>query len=61
MDWMKILSAILVLMMVVFLWPRAAQMLRESRKGSQAEWLNVIVILVVVIGFVALLMHFVRG
>lgn len=61
MDWMKILSAVLVVAMVVFLWPRAAQMMRESRKGSQAEWMNVVVILLVVIGFVALLMHFVRG
>lgn len=61
MDWMKILSAILVLMMVIFLWPRAAQMMRESRKGSQSEWLNVILILVVVVGFVALLVHFVRS
>lgn len=61
MDWMKILSAVLIVTMVVFLWPRAAQMMRESRKGSQAEWMNVVVILLVVIGFVALLMHFVRG
>ncbi|MDA3877213.1 MAG: hypothetical protein PF483_09005 [Halothiobacillus sp.] len=58
---MKILSAVLIVAMLVFLWPRAAQMMRESRKGSQSEWLNVILILVVVVGFVALLMHFVRG
>lgn len=61
MDWIKVLSAVLILAMVVFLWPRAAQMMRESRKGSQAEWLNVAVILLIVVGFVALLMHFVRG
>lgn len=61
MDWMKILSAVLIVAMLIFLWPRAAQMMRESRKGSQSEWLNVILILVVVVGFVALLMHFVRG
>jgi hypothetical protein len=57
MDWMKIMSAIFIVVMLVFLWPRAGQMLRESRKGSSSEWLVVVLLLLGVAGFVAFLMH----
>ncbi len=55
MDWMKIGSALLLLMMVVFLWPRAKQMVKESPKGSSEDWKALIIPLVAVIGFVILL------
>ncbi|MHB8920983.1 MAG: hypothetical protein ACYC3A_04250 [Halothiobacillus sp.] len=51
------MSAIFIGVMLVFLWPRAGQMLRESRKGTRDEWLIVVLLLLVVAAFVAFLMH----
>lgn len=55
MDWMKIGSAILLGMMIVFLWPRAKQMLKETRKAEAGEWQSAILPILAVMGFVALL------
>jgi len=55
MDWMKIGSALLLLMMLVFLWPRAKQMMQESPKGGSGDWKAAIIPLLAVIGFVILL------
>jgi len=54
--WMKILSAVLIVMMLVFLFPQAKQMLSESPKGSSSEWVSALIPLGLVIGFVILLM-----
>lgn len=54
--WMKILSAVLIVMMLVFIWPRARQMLKESPKGSSQDWMSAMIPLAAVIGFVILLM-----
>ncbi len=56
MDWMKIGSALLLLMMIIFLWPRAKQMLAESAKAEERDWGGVILPIAAVIGFVILLM-----
>lgn len=53
---MKILSAVLIVMMLVFLFPRAKQMLSESPKGDSSDWMSVLVPLGLVIAFVVLLM-----
>ncbi len=55
MDWMKIGSAILLGTMIVFLWPRAKQMLKETRKAEAGEWQSAILPILAVMGFVALL------
>lgn len=55
MDWMKIGSAILLGMMIVFLWPRAKQMLKETRKAEAGEWQSAIIPILAVMGFVVLL------
>jgi len=55
MDWMQIGSAILLGAMIVFLWPRAKQMLKETRKAEAGEWQSAILPILAVIGFVALL------
>lgn len=57
MDWIKIFSAIFIVAMLVFLWPRAGQMIRESRKGSMNEWLLVGMLLLGVAAFIAFLVH----
>ena len=53
---MKILSAVLIVMMLVFLFPRAKQMLTESPKGSSSDWVSALIPLGLVVGFVILLM-----
>ncbi|OZB73054.1 MAG: hypothetical protein B7X37_09200 [Halothiobacillus sp. 14-55-98] len=57
MDWLKIFSALFIVAMLVFLWPRAGQMIRESRRGTIDEWLWVGLLLLGVAAFVAFLMH----
>ncbi|HHH38076.1 MAG TPA: hypothetical protein ENK50_00660 [Sedimenticola sp.] len=55
MDWMKIGSAMLLIAMIIFLWPRAKQMLKESRKAEPGEWMGVVLPILAVAGFVVLL------
>lgn len=60
MDWLKIFSALFIVAMLVFLWPRAGQMIRESRKGTANEWLWVGLLLLGVAAFVAFLVFSIR-
>tara|TARA_Y100000588_G_scaffold344455_1_gene390712 strand:+ start:497 stop:676 length:180 start_codon:yes stop_codon:yes gene_type:complete len=56
MDWMKILSAVFFIMMIVYLLPRVRQMVKDSPKGSNADWMGFVIPVGAVIGFVVLLM-----
>ncbi|MCB1762018.1 MAG: hypothetical protein KDI27_02610 [Gammaproteobacteria bacterium] len=55
MDWMKIGSALLILMMIIFLFPRARQMLKESPEAKPGDWQGAILPILAVVGFVLLL------
>ena len=55
MDWMKLGSALLLVMFIAVLFPQARRMLKESPEGSSREWLSAIVPLLLVAGFIALL------
>lgn len=57
---MKIGSALLIVMMIVYLLPRARHMLAESRAAEQRDWGSVILPLGAVVLFVALLLWSVR-
>ena len=57
--WMKIGYAVLLGMMIMFIFPRAKQMLKESPKVSSNEWMGVLVPIIVVILFVVLLIKLV--
>jgi len=59
-DWMKIGWAILIGAMIVFMLPRARDMMRQSRRSQPGDWLSVIVPLLFVAGLVALLIRMVR-
>ena len=48
--------AVLMGVMLVFLFPRAKQMLQEGPKGSSQEWVSALIPLALVIGFVVFLM-----
>ena len=53
--WMKIGTAVLLVAMLVFLWPRAKQMVKESPKGSGEDWRSFILVLLAVALFIAVL------
>ncbi|MCP3668161.1 MAG: hypothetical protein GY696_37685 [Gammaproteobacteria bacterium] len=55
MDWMKIGSAVLIGMMILFLLPRAKQMLTQSPEAKPGDWQGVILPILAVAGFVVLL------
>jgi len=55
MDWMKIGSALLLVMFIIFMFPNARRMLKESPEGSSSDWLSAIIPIVLVGGFIDLL------
>lgn len=57
--WMKIGSAVLLVVMLVILIPRARQMIKESPKGTPAQWMSFLFPIGLVVLFVLLLMQLV--
>ncbi len=60
MDWMKILSAIGLIAMMVLIWPSVKQATKNSPKGSTEDWMAFIKPMLLVVGFVILLILLVR-
>ena len=59
MDWTKIGSALLLVAMLVFIFPRMRHAVANSPKGSMQDWMGFIIPIVAVIGFVILLISMV--
>lgn len=59
MDWMKIFSALLIVAMLIYLFPRAKEMVKNSPKASGNDFVAVLIPLALVVGFIFLLMKFV--
>ena len=38
MDWMKIISAVLIVGWIIFIWPRAKHWLQNSPKAQAGDW-----------------------
>ncbi len=38
MDWMKILSAVLIVGFIIYLWPRAKHLMQNSPKAQAGDW-----------------------
>jgi hypothetical protein len=57
--WMKIGSAALLVIMLVILFPRARQMMKESPKGTASQWMSFLIPIGIVVLFVLLLMQMV--
>ncbi len=38
MDWVKILSAVLIIGWIIFMWPRAKHWLQNSPKAQAGDW-----------------------
>lgn len=57
--WMKIGSAVLLIVMLFILIPRAKQMMQESPKGTTSQWVSFLIPVGIVVLFVLLLMQMV--
>ena len=55
MDWLKIGSALFMAAMLVMMFPRMRDAMKNSRKGSNNEWMGFVMIIAVVGFFVFLL------
>ena len=55
MDWIKIGSALFLVAMIIFLFPRAKHVIENTPKGSMKDWMGYIVPMVAVILFIILL------
>ena len=60
MDWMKVLSAIGIIAMMVIIWPSVKHATQNSPKGSAQDWMAFIKPMLLVIGFIILLIMLVR-
>jgi len=56
MDWLKIGSAALLIGMLVFIYPRMRDAMKNSPKGTSEDWKGYLIPLLAVIGFVVFLM-----
>ena len=59
MDWLKIGSALLLGAMLLFIFPRMRDAIKNAPKGSNKDWLNYLMIIVVVGLFVMFLIQMV--
>ena len=60
MDWVKIGSALFLVAMLVFIFPRMRQAIKHSPKGTIQDWMGYIVPILGVIAFVIFLIMMVR-
>lgn len=55
MDWLKIGSALFLVAMMVFVFPRMRMALKHAPKGTSQDWMGLLLPIAAVIGFVILL------
>ena len=55
MNWTTIASAVFMIAMLVYIFPRMRHAMKHSPKGSHKDWMGFVVPLAAVIGFVVLL------
>ena len=55
MEWVKIISAVLIIGWIIYIWPRAKYWLQNSPKAQKGDWQAAILPLAAVVGFVILL------
>jgi len=59
MDWMKIASAVFMLAMVIYLFPRAKQVVQNTPKGSMKDWMGYVLPMAAVVLFIIILIKLV--
>ena len=60
MDWVKIGSALFLVAMLVFIFPRMKHAIKNSPKGTMQDWMGFIIPIVGVILFIIFLISMVR-
>lgn len=60
-DWFKLAQAGFFIAMLVFIWPRAKQMWRQSPKGSTQDWMTYAALMCGVVLFILFLISMVRS
>ncbi len=59
MDWMAIGSAVLIIALMVFIFPRMKHAVQNSPKGSSSDWMGFIIPILAIAGFIILLINMV--
>ncbi|VAW63840.1 hypothetical protein MNBD_GAMMA08-3081 [hydrothermal vent metagenome] len=59
MDWLKIGSAVFLLAMIVYMWPRMKHAVANAPKGTMNDWMGYIIPMAAVVGFIILLIKMV--
>ena len=59
MDWIKIGSALFMLAMVIYLFPRAKHAVQNSPKGTLKDWMGYIVPMAAIVLFIIVLISLV--
>jgi len=59
MDWVKIGSALFMLAMVIWLFPRAREAVKNSPKGSGQDWMGFVIPIAAVVLFIIVLISLV--
>ena len=59
MGWAEIASAVFMLAMIIYLFPRAKQVVKNTPKGSKNDWLGYIIPMVAVVLFIIMLIKLV--
>lgn len=59
MDWMKIISALALVMFIVILFPRARDMVKNSPKGTSSDWVSFVIPMIGIVLFIMLLIKLV--
>ena len=59
MDWVTIGSALFLVAMMVFIFPRMRHAAKNAPKGTSSQWLNFLVIIILVGAFVMFLISLV--
>ena len=59
--WLQIGSAVIVVLMLVFLWPTAKKWMSDGPKVQPGDWQAALIPLLLVVGFVILLILMVKN
>lgn len=60
MDWLKIISAIFLVAMMVMLYPSLKNAAKNSPKGTTEDWMSFVKPMVFVVGFIIILIMLVQ-
>ena len=58
-DWFQIAQAAFIIMMILFIWPNAKRMWKESPKGDSKDWMTYAALMIGVVLFIFLLISMV--